>query len=130
MKIWKNGQKRLKKIDGLEEKIHAAKAMYFKRKYGSEVRDFNGRHKPSYLVRPKNQETLLFYEQNKELFAAWVRSSALHYGGHKAEARLDDIIAKATLIFIYSRFEKIRDFERLAKYYGRCATMQTMELKP
>lgn len=125
---WPTYTRRRKADKDFEEKIHAAKKRYFL-KFGIQVKDFGSWHKPSYLIREINQESKAFFESNKNLVETWFKIGAFKWCGQKIDDSLLDVINTATLMFLYNRFTGVQNFERLAKFYGRCAAFQILNAK-
>lgn len=125
---WPTYTRRRKADKDFEEKIHAAKKRYFL-KFGIQVKDFGSWHKPSYLIREINQESKAFFESNKNLVETWFKIGAFKWCGKKIDDSLLDVINTATLMFLYNRFTGVQNFERLAKFYGRCAAFQILNAK-
>lgn len=125
---WPTYTSRRKENPEFEKQIHDAKRTYFK-KYGSEVRDFAGWHKPSYEARSINEETKSFYEKNKSMVEGWIKSAAFAGFGIKAEPVIGDIINLAVQMFVYTRFLNVRNPGRLVRFYGRCAGFRILKNK-
>lgn len=126
---WPTYNSRIRNSKEFEQQVHAAKQKFYQCKYGSTVTDFSGWHKRGYEIRKVNEETYSFVLQNKATFEAWIKSAAFKWGRRQAEPHIDEIINLATLMFLYSRFKQLRNFDRLARFYGRCATFQILKRK-
>jgi len=126
---WPSYTRLRKKDHAFEQRVHEAKRKYNRKRYGSDISGFEGWHKPGYLCRAANKECVEFLEKNQNEFRNYVKAAAFKIYGTMANRVIEDIIKKATLIFAYSRIVNIRNFESLAKFYGRCAAFQILKGK-